>query len=231
MDFSYNNIDAATYNFKLISKTPPQKARRQYQSIVIPNRDSPVIKLNDNYESYFLTYVGKCNDTDLDNIYAWLQDTGTLIDGDDTTKYYKVTACEKAQTERLSETLRMVTVTFECMPFRYVVDNFVVTSTSNNFQIENTGKKYSRPQYLLTASATSGQLKVNLSTKPLTFSNVEIGTKIMIDTELMIVYNYDNNTSLLQKTNGLLPFLNVGNNLVQTQGVSQIEILKNERWF
>ena len=39
MDFSYNNIDAAVYNFKLISKTPPQKARRQYQSIVIPNRE------------------------------------------------------------------------------------------------------------------------------------------------------------------------------------------------
>ena len=130
-----------------------------------------------------------------------------------------------------SDTLRMITVTFECMPFRYVVDNFAVTSTSDNFQIENTGKKYCRPQYLLTASATSGQLKVNLSSKPLTFSNVDVGTKIMIDTELMIVYNYDDNSSLLQKTNGLLPFLNVGNNLIQTQGVSQIEILKNERWF
>jgi phage-related protein len=125
----------------------------------------------------------------------------------------------------------MVTVTFECMPFRYIVDNFVVTSTSNNFQIENTGKKYSRPQYLLTTSAESGQLRVNRTTKPLTFSNVAIGTKIMIDTELMIVYNYDDNTSLLTKTNGLLPFLNIGNNLVQTTGVSQIEILKNERWF
>jgi len=45
------------------------------------------------------------------------------------------------------------------------------------------------------------------------------------------VYNYSDNTSLLTKTNGLLPFLNVGNNLVQTTGVSQIEILKNERWF
>ena len=228
--FIYNDISSESMGLLIASMTPPQKAEQKNETISVPGRSEPMFRTYDEYNPYNIDI--SCIITDISqqrNIFSWLSGSGKFIRSDEPDKYYTVKSCSMISSTRISDEIREFSMSFECMPFAYALDNAPLT-VRNPGTIQNNGNIPSEPVIMVEGS---GNIELTVNGEVWKLAGVD--GSITIDTQRNLAYK--DNHVLLNKisrydSSVYLPMLNVGANSISVSGaVTKITVIKNERWL
>lgn len=125
--FIFNGKDSR--EFGILESVPiPPKAERTLQTVEIPGRLYPLNKVKDEFKNVQLSFVlGITDHTKVNEINKWLNGSGKLILSSDTSKYYNAFVHSAISPERLSVRFGKIPIIFTVEPFRYDVDNPVIS--------------------------------------------------------------------------------------------------------
>ena len=141
--FIFNGKDSR--EFGILESVPiPPKAERTLQTVEIPGRLYPLNKVKDEFKNVQLSFVlGITDHAKVNEINKWLNGSGKLILSSDTSKYYNAFVHSAISPERLSVRFGKIPIIFTVEPFRYDVDNPVIShifTDINDSQPEKTIK-------------------------------------------------------------------------------------------
>ena len=119
----------ASREFGILESVPiPPKAERTLQTVEIPGRLYPLNKVKDEFKNVQLSFVlGITDHAKVNEINKWLNGSGKLILSSDTSKYYNAFVHSAISPERLSVRFGKIPIIFTVEPFRYDVDNPVIS--------------------------------------------------------------------------------------------------------
>lgn len=125
--FIFNGKDSR--EFGILESVPiPPKAERILQTVEIPGRLYPLNKARDEFKNVQLSFVlGITDHAKVNEINKWLNGSGKLILSSDTSKYYNAFVHSAISPERLSVRFGKIPIIFTVEPFRYDVDNPVIS--------------------------------------------------------------------------------------------------------
>ena len=125
--FIFNGTDSR--EFGILESVPiPPKAERTLQTVEIPGRLYPLNKVKDEFKNVQLSFVlGITDHAKVNEINKWLNGSGKLILSSDTSKYYNAFVHSAISPERLSVRFGKIPIIFTVEPFRYDVDNPVIS--------------------------------------------------------------------------------------------------------
>jgi len=125
--FIFNGTDSR--EFGILESVPiPPKAERILQTVEIPGRLYPLNKARDEFKNVQLSFVlGITDHSKINDINKWLNGSGMLILSNDTSKYYNAFVHSAISPERLSVRFGKIPIIFTVEPFRYDVDNPVIS--------------------------------------------------------------------------------------------------------
>ena len=125
--FIFNGKDSR--EFGILESVPiPPKAERTLQTVEIPGRLYPLNKVKDEFKNVQLSFVlGITDHSKINDINKWLNGSGMLILSNDTSKYYNAFVHSAISPERLSVRFGKIPIIFTVEPFRYDVDNPVIS--------------------------------------------------------------------------------------------------------
>ena len=125
--FIFNGKDSR--EFGILESVPiPPKAERILQTVEIPGRLYPLNKVKDEFKNVQLSFVlGITDHAKVNKINKWLNGSGKLILSSDTSKYYNAFVHSAISPERLSVRFGKIPIIFTVEPFRYDVDNPVIS--------------------------------------------------------------------------------------------------------
>lgn len=125
--FIFNGKDSR--EFGILESVPiPPKAERTLQTVEIPGRLYPLNKVKDEFKNVQLSFVlGITDHAKVNEINKWLNGSGKLILSSDTSKYYNAFVHSAISPERLSVRFGKIPIIFTVEPFRYDVDNPVIS--------------------------------------------------------------------------------------------------------
>ena len=125
--FIFNGTDSR--EFGILESVPiPPKAERTLQTVEIPGRLYPLNKVRDEFKNVQLSFVlGITDHAKVNEINKWLNGSGKLILSSDTSKYYNAFVHSAISPERLSVRFGKIPIIFTVEPFRYDVDNPVIS--------------------------------------------------------------------------------------------------------
>ena len=125
--FIFNGKDRR--EFGILESVPiPPKAERTLQTVEIPGRLYPLNKVKDEFKNVQLSFVlGITDHAKVNEINKWLNGSGKLILSSDTSKYYNAFVHSAISPERLSVRFGKIPIIFTVEPFRYDVDNPVIS--------------------------------------------------------------------------------------------------------
>ena len=125
--FIFNGKDSR--EFGILESVPiPPKAERILQTVEIPGRLYPLNKVKDEFKNVQLSFVlGITDHSKINDINKWLNGSGKLILSSDTSKYYNAFVHSAISPERLSVRFGKIPIIFTVEPFRYDVDNPVIS--------------------------------------------------------------------------------------------------------
>ena len=125
--FIFNGTDSR--EFGILESVPiPPKAERTLQTVEIPGRLYPLNKVRDEFKNVQLSFVlGITDHAKVNKINKWLNGSGKLILSSDTSKYYNAFVHSAISPERLSVRFGKIPIIFTVEPFRYDVDNPVIS--------------------------------------------------------------------------------------------------------
>lgn len=125
--FIFNGKDSR--EFGILESVPiPPKAERTLQTVEIPGRLYPLNKVKDEFKNVQLSFVlGITDHAKVNKINKWLNGSGKLILSSDTSKYYNAFVHSAISPERLSVRFGKIPIIFTVEPFRYDVDNPVIS--------------------------------------------------------------------------------------------------------
>ena len=125
--FIFNGTDSR--EFGILESVPiPPKAERTLQTVEIPGRVYPLNKARDEFKNVQLSFVlGITDHAKVNKINKWLNGSGKLILSSDTSKYYNAFVHSAISPERLSVRFGKIPIIFTVEPFRYDVDNPVIS--------------------------------------------------------------------------------------------------------
>ena len=125
--FIFNGTDSR--EFGILEGVPiPPKAERTLQTVEIPGRLYPLNKVKDEFKNVQLSFVlGITDHAKVNEINKWLNGSGKLILSSDTSKYYNAFVHSAISPERLSVRFGKIPIIFTVEPFRYDIDNPVIS--------------------------------------------------------------------------------------------------------
>lgn len=125
--FIFNGKDSR--EFGILESVPiPPKAERTLQTVEIPGRLYPLNKVKDEFKNVQLSFVlGITDHAKVNEINKWINGSGKLILSSDTSKYYNAFVHSAISPERLSVRFGKIPIIFTVEPFRYDVDNPVIS--------------------------------------------------------------------------------------------------------
>ena len=125
--FIFNGTDSR--EFGILESVPiPPKAERTLQTVEIPGRLYPLNKVKDEFKNVQLSFVlGITDHAKVNEINKWLNGSGKLILSSYTSKYYNAFVHSAISPERLSVRFGKIPIIFTVEPFRYDVDNPVIS--------------------------------------------------------------------------------------------------------
>lgn len=125
--FIFNGTDSR--EFGILESVPiPPKAERTLQTVEIPGRMYPLNKVKEEFKNVQLSFVlGITDHLKINEINKWLNGSGKLILSSDTSKYYNAFVHSAISPERLSVRFGKIPIIFTVEPFRYDVDNPVIS--------------------------------------------------------------------------------------------------------
>ena len=218
----------------LISKRPsiPSSARR-VSYIDIPGRHS---KLRYDEEAFDdITILVECVVNSMgslqgkiDTIKAWLfgANEGDLIFSFQPDKRYRAQVVNAIEFEQVYRYTSRFPIVFNCRPFKYAVQNNLLTITESGSFITNPGTIKSEP---VISVYGSGDMELTVGSEVILLK--EISDKIILNSVLQDAYD-EEGLSLNFKMKGEFPHLEIGLNKISWTGnVQKIEVLPNWRWL
>lgn len=234
MHIIYNGVTNTEVGAELVDIDIPSRAGQQAETLTIPGRVSPLLRIYPQRDAYSITVTLRMlYDADLSAVYSWLTGSGDLITSDEPDKRYTAYACDTVSISRLNGVYRSITVRFQCSPFAYAIANDPVELTSSPAQIQTIGTMYSEPLIELTGTGD-----VTLTVNGVTLGIKDVSGTVFIDVHTCQVYKleYGAKASILSATTGwieqmvLVPDTEAVNVITWTGDVSGVKITKNERW-
>lgn len=218
----------------VISKRPNLPSpKRRVNYMDIPGRHGRVQYDEKTYED--ITIVVECGlkDTEnlverLDSIKAWLFNAGEsdlIFSFGEDKKYIAqvVNAIDFTQVYKYTSSFPVI---FNCQPFKYAVQNHLITLNVGGESIHNPGSLEGQPVIYVYGN---GDIVLNISDQTIEFNGVE--GKIIINSEIQDCYD-DAMNNLNSKMTGEFPFLKTGENIITWTGnVTKLEVLPNWRWL
>ena len=236
MYITYNGITNTDVGAELVEIDIPARAERENETITIPGRVSPLLRIYPQRDAYSITVTLRIlYKEDLSTVYNWLSGSGRLVFSDTPDRYYNVSACARISSKRIgaANTIREVKIKLTCSPFAYAIANDPVELTSSPAQLQTVGTMYSEPLIELTGAGD-----VSLTVNGVTLEIKDVSGTVFIDVHTCQVYKleYGAKTSILSATTGwieqmvLVPDTEAVNVISWTGDVSSVKITKNERW-
>lgn len=173
--------------------------------------------------SCFVFDYGK--NIDINAVYAWLRGKQKLQTSIYNDWYYYIKQIPAVLPSYSGKGLYKLDISFVCSPYRYNVNNDIVTIERPETMIEIGGSYYARPIYKIYGN---GEIKLIVNDDIMhTLTIYDVSDYVIVDCEKMMVHK----DGVWQKNKGILPFFDIGTNVVNYTGnVEKIEITKNERW-
>lgn len=201
--FTFDSISSDYFGLTINRKNIYVSPKRSQEVISVPGRDGDLIFDNGNYENVTISYTCSLTDTSakVDEINEWLSKPGYKILSDtyDSTCFRKASVVEGT---KITEDKKIGTfdLKFSCKPYKYLYsgETSIALNIDNNAKNINNPTSYSSlPLFEITAS---GPITLRITTKARTADAVSTNriinfptssTKLIIDSELMAVYEED----------------------------------------
>ena len=222
-----NNIKSDTFPKLLIEELPPmQLPQKKVEEIEVEGMDG-VLTITDN--CYMNTQKSiKCKligGEDIDSLALWLSNCEEIIFSHKPDRYYKAKLKNQIDFERNILQNRGFIAVFDCQPFGYLIDNSMITITSNNKSFNGKGTHWSEPIIKVYGSGT-----INLTINDNQITLKDVVEYITVDSSKKRTYkdlNIWNNKKI-----GDFPRLSYGKNTISWTGtVTKIEIIPNWRYL
>ena len=222
-----NNIKSDTFPKLLIEELPPmQLPQKKVEEIEVEGMDG-VLTITDN--CYMNTQKSiKCKligGEDIDSLALWLSNCEEIIFSHKPDRYYKAKLKNQIDFERNILQNRGFIAVFDCQPFGYLIDNSMITITSNNKSFNGKGTHWSEPIIKVYGSGT-----INLTINDNQITLKDVVEYITVDSSKKRTYKDLN--ILHNKKIGHSPRLSYGKNTISWTGtVTKIEIIPNWRYL
>ena len=222
--FIFNDISSEDY--LTISKLPSIfKPEKDIQKIEVPGRDGFLTQDYGSYKGIIKSTECWIKDlSQIDYICSWLTGGGDVIFSNEPSKKYKATIINQIEFSKVAAEFRSLIIQFECQPFKYDIDNNVITLTEDG-TIYNPGTANAKP---IIKVLGNGAMNLTINNIVITLTNVV--DYVTIDSELMDCYK----DTLLKNNDmaGNFPELVPGINTISWVGaITQIQIIPNWRWL
>ena len=239
MHITFRGHTNEEFGLDLKSFQVPSKSAERYELKEIPGRLSPLPHRIGQYKSYPLRATFVLRDSaDLRAAYEWLSGEGELICSDTPDLYYRALACEVISTKRegAANTIRELAFEFVVLPFAYAVDNDPLIFSDAAISFYSRGTIYSEPVFIL--RGISGDVTLTVNQVPLVIAGLTGDVYVDVPARKAYQLNGDGSKRIvLANTTGalwsmvLVPSEERKNQIIITGTITQIEIIKNERWI
>lgn len=218
----------------LISQRPNiPSPKRRINTINIPGRNSNLRFDEKTYEDITLTVQCSIKDKQnltnkIDNIKAWLFNLGEndLVFSFQPDKKYIAQVVNAIDFKQVYKYFGEFPIIFNCRPFKYAVENSIITATASNTNINNPGTIESEPVISIYGSGN-----IVFKTNGEQISLKGITEKIIVNSVIQDCYD-DAGNNLNGKMSGEFLKLKPGENTIEFSGsVIKVEILPNWRWL
>lgn len=217
-----------------ISKRPSiPSPKRRINTINIPGRDSNLKFDEKTYEDITLTVECSVKDKQnlankIDDIKSWLFNLGEsdLVFNFQPDKKYIAQVVNSIDFRQTYKVFSGFPIIFNCRPFKYAVENSVITAAASNTNINNPGTIESEP---IINVYGSGDIVLKINAQQISLKG--ISNKVIINSAIQDCYD-DGGNNLNGKMTGEFLKLKPGGNIVEWSGaVTKVEILPNWRWL
>lgn len=230
--FSFNFMGKDSYeDFGIVVEKRPiiPKPQRNIQYLDVPGR-SGSLKVDDaTYKDIIIPISCGFRDKNVadmaDIVKTWLDSgEGPLILSNQTDKYYLAHVSDQLDISQELRVFGQFLVNFRCKPFKYAVNNGVVTLVTPGAVI-NMSSMDSRPVIKIYGAGA-----IDLTINNATFHLTNVIDYVTVDSVLMDAYK---DTQLMNNNMiGEFPKLQVGTNTISWVGsVSKIELTPNWMWL
>lgn len=234
LSFTFNNKDSyKEYGILITTRPTIPSPKRRVAFVNIPGRNSNIKFDEETYEDINIvvecTVKDKINLSDkLDEIKGWLLSAGEceLIFSFQNNRKYIAQVVNAIDFKPIYGVLGVFPILFSCRPFKYDVENNVITIQNSGSTIDNIGTVESEP--IITVYG-SGNITLTINSYNIILKG--ISSSITINSVIEDCYStlVEN---LNSKMEGDFPKLEVGINTIKWTGsVSKIDVTPNWRWL
>lgn len=222
-----NGVSSDTVGLYVDTPPMPSYQAPVTEAIVIPGRSETITVDQSTREDREVSISGYLFDDtafEPDDLYSYLSTAKTLITSKSGKYFYKVNHLQSIIPTYQGNGKQFLQIVFQCSPYRYSVSNDVTVYERDEFWVNNTGSYYCQPIYKIYGNGTI-DFKVNGDeANKLIIPRVD--GYVTVDAEKILCHK----ENVIVKSKGQIPFLQTGQNLIQTNA-SKVEIILNERWL
>lgn len=191
-----NGVNSLTINGLAIKELPPiSKPLMRATREEIDGRDGDIIT-NLGYSAYDKQLeIGLFGNYDINEVISFFNQSGTIIFSDESDKYYNFKILNQIDYEKLIS-FRTASVVLHCQPFKYKVNESVITLSSGDNTVTNEGNIYSMP--IITISGTD-TISISLNGNQVFSLDLSETNDIEINIAELEAYDPNNTTTLLNR--------------------------------
>lgn len=242
MFFIYNNKDSRDLNLRVKSMNDLSSPQRSIEKVSIAGRDGDLVIDNDSYENFTLSI--ECDidaqETNIEEVATelkkWLQSDFSYkkLFANNFDFYYKAYCSNKLDIERTFKNFGEVLLQFDCIPFRFLNDDTILTLDTINTNKTILTNIYfkSKPTFYIEAL---GDVNIKINNQELILKNLSengILSDLIIDSEQMNAYRINNKTNAFVNENSKMfsdfPILEENENFISWKGdIKSFKIFPN----
>lgn len=232
--FIFRGIDSRDIGVVVEDMFDVHRPKRNVQTIQVPGRDGRLTQDDGTYDTYTISGKVNCFGAPLSDVYAWLSGSGDLILGDEPTRSIRASATAQVKNTRFrcDGCYDSLTVSFDCQPFRYHVEQ---TEGANDIPLDGNPDTVANPGTYKSAPRIkvegTGNVVLTIGTQIVEVENLEDG--IIIDSELGDCFNLTETALLNHKVTLMddeFPTLAPGANIISWTGAGVTGISITPRW-
>ena len=233
--FIWKNKDCRSMGVKLAAPVPIIRPEERVQHIQIPGRvgDLTLLEGENIYNSYIQTAsIMVHGGRRIREVYDWLRGADYVTFSGEPDKKQPARIIGAVTLNKHSHNLDWWEgeVQFYCQPLKEKIhEDAPVEVTTTGTTVRSAGDVDCYPMVLITASASL--VTVAMGGETILIQGLTDGNKYWLDNENKVLLNYDKTEDLTLKTSGPFVKLTPGENIVQGNGWSKLEITKRERFL
>ena len=238
--FIWNGIDCRAKGIILQGSPAIVRPEERVKHVEIPGRAGDVTETEG--ENIFNSYIQTAGISvkggfRVREVYNWLKGAGYVTFSGEPDRRQQARIIGAITLNKHSRNLDWWEgeVQFYCQPLKEKLNDPTVEITASGSTVINDGDVMSRPQFIVTTSATSFSITVAGTGTPadnaITVTGIDSGTRYVVDSDIMEVSKRNNGMIYTRKSTGNFPVMAVGSNTITGTGWSKIEIDRRERFL